>query len=86
MAEHKVDATVIFVPPKFASAAIKEAADAGVPLIITITEGMPVLEMVENYRYVKEKGLRLIGPELSRAHLPGQEQDRHYAVQDPQGG
>ena len=62
MKDHRVDATVIFVPPKFASGAIREAADAGVPLIICITEGMPVLEMVENYRYVKEKGLRLIGP------------------------
>lgn len=71
MAEHKVDATVIFVPPKFASAAIKEATDAGVPLIITITEGMPVLEMVENYRYVREKGLRLIGPNCPGLISPG---------------
>ena len=71
MAEHQVDATVIFVPPKFASAAIKEAADAGVPLIITITEGMPVLEMIENYRYVKAKGLRLIGPNCPGLISPG---------------
>ena len=71
MAEHRVDATVIFVPPKFASAAIKEAADAGVPLIITITEGMPVLEMIENYRYVKAKGLRLIGPNCPGLISPG---------------
>jgi succinyl-CoA synthetase alpha subunit len=71
MAEHKVDATVIFVPPRFATAAIREAADAGVPLIICITEGMPVLEMVENYRYVKEKGLRLIGPNCPGLISPG---------------
>ena len=70
-AEHTVDATVIFVPPKFASGAIREAADAGVPLIICITEGMPVLEMVENYRYVKEKGLRLIGPNCPGLISPG---------------
>jgi succinyl-CoA synthetase alpha subunit len=70
-ADHRVDATVIFVPPKFASAAIREAADAGVPLIICITEGMPVLEMVENYRYVKEKGLRLIGPNCPGLISPG---------------
>jgi len=71
MAEHTVDATVIFVPPKFATAAIREAADAGVPLIITITEGMPVLEMMENYRYVKDKGLRLIGPNCPGLISPG---------------
>ncbi|MFP4112739.1 MAG: succinate--CoA ligase subunit alpha [Spirochaetota bacterium] len=71
IADHKVDATVIFVPPKFASSAIKEAADAGVPLIICITEGVPVLEMVENYRYVKERGLRLIGPNCPGLISPG---------------
>ena len=68
---HKVDATVIFVPPKFAANAIKEAADAGVPLIICITEGLPVLEMVEAYRYVKDKGLRLIGPNCPGLISPG---------------
>lgn len=71
MSATKVDVSVIFVPPKFASAAIREAADAGVPLIICITEGMPVLEMVENYRYVKEKGLRLIGPNCPGLISPG---------------
>ncbi len=69
--DHRVDATVIFVPPKFATAAIREAADAGVPLIICITEGMPVLEMVENYRYVKDRGLRLIGPNCPGLISPG---------------
>jgi succinyl-CoA synthetase alpha subunit len=69
--DHKVDASVIFVPPKFASGAVKEAADAGVPLIICITEGVPVLEMVENYRYVKEKGLTLIGPNCPGLISPG---------------
>ncbi len=71
MSATKVDVSVIFVPPKFATAAIREAADAGVPLIICITEGMPVLEMVENYRYVKEKGLRLIGPNCPGLISPG---------------
>ena len=69
--DHQVDATVIFVPPRFASAAIKEAADAGVPLIICITEGMPVLEMIENHRYVKDRGLRLIGPNCPGLISPG---------------
>jgi len=69
--DHRVDATVIFVPPKFASGAIREAVDAKVPLIITITEGVPVLEMVENYRYVKDAGLRLIGPNCPGLISPG---------------
>jgi succinyl-CoA synthetase alpha subunit len=69
--EHRVDATVIFVPAKFTSAAIREAADAGVPLIICITEGVPVLEMVDNYDYVKQKGLRLIGPNCPGLISPG---------------
>ncbi|TVR01337.1 MAG: succinate--CoA ligase subunit alpha [Spirochaetaceae bacterium] len=67
----RVDATVIFVPAKFASAAIREAADAGVPLIICITEGLPVVEMVSNYHYVQRKGLRLIGPNCPGLISPG---------------
>jgi len=67
----RVDVSVIFVPAKFASAAIKEAADAGVPLIICITEGVPVMEMVENYHYVKRKGLRLVGPNCPGLISPG---------------
>ncbi len=63
--------SVIFVPAKFASAAIREAADAGVPLIVCITEGLPVIEMMENYYYVKEKGVRLIGPNCPGLISPG---------------
>ncbi len=70
-AANKVDASVIFVPAKFASAAIREAADAGVPLIICITEGVPTLEMAANYQYVKEKGVRLIGPNCPGLISPG---------------
>jgi succinyl-CoA synthetase alpha subunit len=65
------DAGVIFVPARFASSAIKEAADAGIPLIICITEGIPVLEMVENYHYVRERGLTLIGPNCPGLISPG---------------
>jgi succinyl-CoA synthetase alpha subunit len=54
--------SVIFVPPPFAADAIMEAADAGVPLIITITEGIPVLDMVRVKRYLEGKPVRLIGP------------------------
>ncbi|MFO7782144.1 MAG: succinate--CoA ligase subunit alpha [Spirochaetia bacterium] len=71
MKEHTVDASVIFVPAKFAAAAIREAADAGVPLIIAITEGVPELEMLEAYHYVRGKGLRLIGPNCPGLISPG---------------
>jgi succinyl-CoA synthetase alpha subunit len=71
MKDHRVDATIIFVPPKFAAAAVREAADAKVPLIITITEGVPVLEMLEAYHYVKAQGLRMIGPNCPGLISPG---------------
>ncbi|MFW5642647.1 MAG: succinate--CoA ligase subunit alpha [Alkalispirochaeta sp.] len=69
--DHRIDATVIFVPAKFAAAAVREAADARVPLIITITEGVPVLEMLEAYHYVKKQGLRMIGPNCPGLVSPG---------------
>jgi succinyl-CoA synthetase alpha subunit len=56
------DCTIIFVPARFATDAIREAADNKISLIVCITEGIPVLEMLENYHYVRERGLRLIGP------------------------
>ena len=57
------NATVIYVPPPFAADAIMEAADAGVALIITITEGIPVLDMVKVKRFLQDKpGVRLVGP------------------------
>lgn len=69
--EHRIDATVIFVPARFAAGAIREAADAEVSLIICITEGIPVLEMVEVYHYVHRKGVRLIGPNCPGLISPG---------------
>jgi succinyl-CoA synthetase alpha subunit len=69
--DHRVDASVIFVPAKFAAGAIKEAADAEIPLIIAITEGVPALDMVDMYHYVKEKGSRLIGPNCPGLISPG---------------
>lgn len=69
--EHRVDATVIFVPARFASGAIREAADAEISLIVCITEGIPVLEMVEVYHYVHRKGVRLIGPNCPGLISPG---------------
>ena len=55
-------ASVVYVPPPFAADAIMEAADAGVALIITVTEGIPVADMVLAKRYLEGKGVRLVGP------------------------
>jgi succinyl-CoA synthetase alpha subunit len=63
--------SVIFVPARFATAALREAADAGVGLIVCITEGVPVLEMLGNYHYIREKGARLIGPNCPGLITPG---------------
>ena len=65
-------ASVIFVPAKFAAAAIGEAADSGVTLIACITEGVPALEMVDLYHQLKQKGVRLIGPNCPGVISPGQ--------------
>jgi succinyl-CoA synthetase alpha subunit len=64
--------TVIYVPPMFAADAIMEAADAGIQLIVAITEGVPVLDMTKVYPYVKERGVRLIGPNCPGLISPGQ--------------
>lgn len=56
------DTSIIFVPPAFAADAIMEAADAGIKVIITITEGIPVADMIRAYDYVKGRDCRLIGP------------------------
>jgi succinyl-CoA synthetase alpha subunit len=65
------NASVIFVPPPFAGDAILEAADAGVPLIITITEGIPVLDMVRVKRALEGRPVRLIGPNCPGVITPG---------------
>ncbi len=56
------DTSIIFVPPAFAADAIMEAADAGIKVIIAITEGIPVADMIKAYDYIKGKECRLIGP------------------------
>lgn len=58
----KADTTIIFVPPAFAADAIMEAADAGIKVIVTITEGIPVADMVKAASYVKQRNVRLVGP------------------------
>ena len=56
------DTSIIFVPPAFAADAIMEAADAGIKVIICITEGIPVADMIKAYSYVKDRDCTLIGP------------------------
>ena len=60
--ETEANTSVIFVPAPFAKDAMMEAADAGVKLIVCITEGVPTLDVVEAYRYINLKGAKLIGP------------------------
>jgi succinyl-CoA synthetase alpha subunit len=67
----EADATVIYVPAKFAPGAIMDAADAGVKLIIAITEGIPVLDMLEIYHEVRRRGITLIGPNCPGLISPG---------------
>lgn len=66
------NATVIYVPAKFATAAMREAIEAAVPLIVTITEGVPTLDMMDLYHEVRARGLRLIGPNCPGVITPGQ--------------
>ena len=60
--EVEADTTIIFVPPAFAADAIMEAAEAGIKVIITITEGIPVNDMTKAFHYVKSRGATLVGP------------------------
>lgn len=70
--EVKADTTIIFVPPAFAADAIMEAADAGIEVIITITEGIPVADMIKASNYIKDKNCRLIGPNCPGVITPGE--------------
>lgn len=64
--------SIIFVPPAFAADAIMEAADAGIKVIITITEGIPVKDMMQAKPYAKERGATLVGPNCPGVITPGE--------------
>jgi succinyl-CoA synthetase alpha subunit len=70
--ETGANASCIFVPAAFAPDAMLEAADANVPLVFCITEGVPALDMLRVYWVLKQKGVRLIGPNCPGATSPGQ--------------
>jgi len=70
--ETEADTTIIFVPPAFAADAIMEAADAGIKVIITITEGIPVKDMITASNYIKDRDCRLIGPNCPGVITPGE--------------
>jgi succinyl-CoA synthetase alpha subunit len=70
-AETKANASLVFVPPSFAADAILEAADAGLPVIVCITEGIPVLDMARVHGYLRGRGQVLIGPNCPGLISPG---------------
>ena len=71
IAETRANASLMFVPPPFAADGILEAAEAGVPLVVCITEGIPVLDMVKVHRYLRGKPTRLVGPNCPGVMSPG---------------
>jgi succinyl-CoA synthetase alpha subunit len=71
VSEAGANASVIYVPPAFAADAIMEAADADIPLVVCITEGIPVLDMVKVREYLSDKATRLIGPNCPGIISPG---------------
>ena len=83
MAETGANASVVFVPPAGAADAIMEAAAAGMPLIVAITEGVPVADMIRAKRYLEGKPVRLVGPNCPGVITPRGVQDRDHARLHP---
>jgi succinyl-CoA synthetase alpha subunit len=72
VAATEANASVVYVPARFAPDAILEAADAGIPLIVCITEGVPTLDMIRVRAYLDQKGVRLVGPNCPGLLSPSQ--------------
>ncbi len=72
IAETGANCSVVFVPARFAASAVREAADAGIALVVCITEGLPVLNMTDLSAELKDKSVRLIGPNCPGVITPGQ--------------
>jgi succinyl-CoA synthetase alpha subunit len=68
----EANCSIIYVPARFSADAIYEAADAGIPLIVCITEGIPVLDMIKVRTYLDQKGARLVGPNCPGLLTPGE--------------
>ncbi|HUX77962.1 MAG TPA: succinate--CoA ligase subunit alpha [Anaerolineae bacterium] len=83
------NASVVYVPARFAADAILEAADAGIPLVVCITEGVPTLDMIRVCAYLDQKGARLVGPNCPGLLSPGQAKvgimPGHIAIPGPVG-
>jgi succinyl-CoA synthetase alpha subunit len=83
------NASVVYVPARFAADAMLEAADAGIPLIVCITEGIPTLDMIRVCHYLGQKGARLVGPNCPGLLSPGQAKvgimPGHIAMPGPVG-
>ena len=81
--------SVVYVPARFAADAILEAADAGIPLVVCITEGVPVLDMIRVCAYLDQKGARLVGPNCPGLLSPGEAKvgimPGHIAIPGPVG-
>ena len=77
--EAGANASVIYVPPSFAADAVMEAADAGIPVVVCITEGIPTLDMVKVKEYLKRQADASDWTKLSGHHLAGQMQNRNHA-------
>ena len=87
--ETGANASVVYVPARFAADAILEAADAGIPLVVCITEGIPTLDMVRVRAYLDQKGTRLVGPNCPGLLSPGEAKvgimPGHIAIPGPVG-